>query len=393
MIAPREFFTGPWRAVPVLGVTQILAWGTIFYTPVLMVPLIAAERGFSLTFAMGGFSLGLLAAGLVSPYVGRLIDRYGGHRVMPFGSLGGALGLFALAHAAHPAAYYATWILLGVALAASLYDPAFATLGRIFGARARSPITALTLMGGFASTVSWPVTFALLQSAGWKTTYVIYAAALALIAAPLHAFALPRTRAETHVAHVEGAPPPPTRPASGAAFLLVVAAFASYAFVPSGLSAHLLAIFQRAGIEPGTVVLIGALFGPAQVAARLCEFIFARNVHPLLMARFAVGLLVASFLLLALFGFSTPVAVVFAIMFGVANGLITIARGAVPLALFGAAGYGGIIGRIAGPSLIVTAVAPVVIAFVAERASDPAALWVATAFAALAFVCFLGIRR
>ena len=193
---------------------------------------------------------------------------------------------------------------------------------------------------------------------------------------------------------VEGAPPPPpTRPASGAAFLVVVAAFASYAFVPSGLSAHLLAIFQRAGIEPGTVVLIGALFGPAQVAARLCEFIFARNVHPLLMARFAVGLLVASFLLLALFGFSTPVAVVFAIMFGVANGLITIARGAVPLALFGASGYGGIIGRIAGPSLIVTAIAPVVIAFVSERASDPAALGVATVFAAVAFICFTAIRR
>src|ERR1044072_4681472 len=394
MISPREFLFGPWRAVPVLGVTQILAWGTIFYTPVLMLPLIAAERGFSLTFAMGGFSVGLLAAGLVSPYVGRLIDRYGGHRVMPFGSLGGALGLAALVYASHPAAYLAVWILLGAALAASLYDPGFATLGRIFGAKARSPITALTLMGGFASTASWPATFVLLQSVGWKTTYLIYAAALALVAAPLHAFALPRMRAETHIKPVDGAPaPPPTRPAAGAAFLLVIAAFASYAFVPSGLSAHLLAIFQRAGIEPGTVVLIGALFGPAQVAARLCEFIFPRNVHPLLMARFAVGLLVASFVLLGLSGFSTPVAVVFAIMFGVANGLITIARGAVPLALFGAAGYGGIVGRIAGPSLIVTAVAPVVIAFVAERASDPGALAVATAFAALAFVCFLAIRR
>ena len=394
MISAREFLVGPWRAVPVLGVTQVLAWGTIFYTPVLMLPLVAAERGFSLTFAMGGFSVGLLAAGLVSPKVGRLIDRYGGHRVMPFGSLAGALGLFAFAYASHPAAYYATWVLLGVALAASLYDPAFATLGRIFGARARSPITALTLIGGFASTVSWPVTFVLLQSVGWKTTYVIYAAALALIAAPLHAFALPRTRAEDDVKPADGMrSPPPTRPAAGAAFLLVVAAFASYAFVPSGLSAHLLAIFQRAGIDAATVVLIGTLFGPSQVAARLCEFIFARNVHPLLMARFAVGLLVASFLLLALFGFSTPVAFAFAITFGVANGLITIARGAVPLALFGAAGYGGIIGRIAGPALVVTAVAPVVIAFVAERISDPAALGVATAFAALAFACFLAIRR
>ena len=231
-------------------------------------------------------------------------------------------GFRALVYASHPAAYLAVWVLLGAALAASLYDPAFATLGRIFGANARSPITALTLMGGFASTVSWPVTFLLLQSVGWKTTYLIYAAALALIAAPLHAFALPRSRAEAHIKPADGAPaPPPTRPATGAAFLLVVAAFASYAFVPSGLSAHLLAIFQRAGIDPGTVVLIGALFGPSQVAARLCEFIFARNVHPLWIARFAVGLLVASFALLGLFGFSAPVAVVFAIMFGVANGL------------------------------------------------------------------------
>ena len=394
MPSPREFILGPWRAVPVLGVTQILAWGTIFYTPVLMLPLVAAERGFSLTFAMGGFSAGLLAAGLVSPFVGRLIDRYGGHRVMPFGSLAGALGLSALVYASHPAAYLAAWVVLGAALAASLYDPAFATLGRIFGANARSPITALTLIGGFASTVSWPVTFVLLHSAGWKTTYLIYAAALALVAAPLHAFALPRSRADAHIKPADGAPPlPPTRPATGAAFLLVVAAFASYAFVPSGLSAHLLAIFQRAGIDPGTVVLIGALFGPSQVAARLCEFVFARNVHPLGIARFAVGLLVASFVLLGLFGFSAPVAVVFAIMFGVANGLVTIARGAVPLALFGAIGYGGIIGRIAGPALIVTAIAPVVIAFVAERASDPAALAVAAAFAALAFVCFAAIRR
>ena len=196
MISPREFLYGPWRAVPVLGVTQVLAWGTIFYTPVLMLPLVAAERGFSLTFAMGGFSVGLLAAGLVSPKVGRLIDRYGGHRVMPFGSLAGALGLFALAYASHPVAYYATWVLLGLALAASLYDPAFATLGRIFGARARSPITALTLIGGFASTVSWPATQFFLSLTDWRHTYLVYAALLALVAAPLHAFALPRTRAD-----------------------------------------------------------------------------------------------------------------------------------------------------------------------------------------------------
>ncbi len=389
----REFVFGPWRAVTVLGVTQILAWGAIFYPPVLTVPLIAADRGFSFTFAMGGFSAGLLAAGFVAPTVGSLIDRYGGHRVMPFGSLAGAAGLVALTYASHPLAYFAVWMLLGVAMAASLYDPAFATLGRIFGAKARQPITVLTLAGGFASTVSWPATYALLQPLGWQGTYLVYAALLAFVAAPLHAFGLPGTRAMHDIVPAEGVASPPVRPATGAAFLLVVAAFAAYAFVPSGLSAHLLAIFQRAGLEPHVVVLVGMLFGPSQVAARLCEFIFARNIHPLMMARFAVGMLVASFALLLLFGFSTPAAVLFAVMFGVANGLITIARGAVPLALFGPVGYGRIIGRIARPALVITAVAPVVIAAVAERASDPVALAVAAGFAVVALICFVLIRR
>ncbi|TMI99980.1 MAG: MFS transporter [Alphaproteobacteria bacterium] len=390
----RELVVGPWRAVAVLGVTQILAWGAVFYPPVMTVPLIAAERGFSFTFAMGGFSAGLLAAGFVSPSVGSLIDRYGGHRVMPVGSLAGAAGLVALTYATHPAAYFAVWGLLGVAMAASLYDPAFATLGRIFGAKARQPITVLTLAGGFASTVSWPATYALLQPLGWQGTYLVYAALLAFVAAPLHAFALPRTRAAHDLVPSLGAAAPArVRPAAGTVFGLLVAAFAAYSFIPSGLSAHLLAIFQRAGIEPATVVLIGALFGPSQVAARLCEFIFARNVHPLVMVRFAVSLLLLSFVLLWLFGFSTAAAIAFAIMFGVANGLCTIARGAVPLALFGPAGYGLTIGRIARPALVITAVAPVVIAFVAERASDPVALGVAAAFAVVSLVCFTLVRR
>ena len=390
----RELVFGSWRAVAVLGVTQILAWGTVFYPPVMTVPLIAADRGFSFTFAMGGFSAGLLAAGFVSPTVGSLIDRYGGHRVMPFGSLAGAIGLVGLTYASHPGAYFAVWILLGIAMAASLYDPAFATLGRIFGAKARQPITVLTLAGGFASTVSWPATYALLQPLGWQGTYLVYAALLAFVAAPLHVFALPRTRATHDVVPAESAAQPPTvQPASGAPFVLLVAAFSAYAFIPSGLSAHLLAIFQRAGIDPGTVVLIGALFGPSQVAARLCEFIFARNVHPLVMVRFAVTLLVLSFAVLWFFGFSASAAVAFAVMFGLANGLCTIARGAVPLALFGPAGYGRIIGRIARPSLVITAIAPVVIAFVAERASDPVALAVAAGFAVVSLVCFSLVRR
>lgn len=393
MPSAHDVLYGPWRAVPVLGVTQIVAWGAIFYSPVLTVPSIAAERGWSLAFAMGGFSLCLLVAGLSLPLIGRSIDRFGGHVVMTAGNLIGALGLAGLVYAESRPAYLAVWMVVGMGLAGSLYDSAFATLGRIFGAQARAPITVLTLAGGFASTVGWPTTHLLMEAAGWRGTYLVYAVLLALVCAPLHLFVLPRGRA--------AAPPPPDPavkvpallPAHGAAFVLVAAAFASYAFVPSALSAHLLAVFGRSGIEAGTVVLIGTLFGPAQVMARLTEFVFARNVHPLNVARFAVAMLVAAFAMLAIFGISVPTAAAFALMFGAANGLITIARGAVPLALFGPAGYGALIGRMARPSMLIQAVAPLTLAFVAERASDPVALGCAAALAVVALSCFAAIRR
>ena len=390
----RECWIGPWRAVPVLGVTQIIAWGTIFYSPVLTVPLIVAETGWSLSFTMAGFSLGLLAAGLVSPFVGRSIDRYGGHVVMTAGSLISALGLVGLALAHHPVVYLAIWVVLGAGLGASLYDPAFATLGRIFGAAARRPITILTLAGGFASTVGWPATHLLIGAVGWRGTYIVYAVLMAAICAPLHAFALPRGRAA--VSAPSGAPAAQAvalLPSNGIAFILVTAAFTAYAFVPSALSAHLLAIFGRTGIDAGTVVMIGALFGPAQVMARVTELAFGRNVHPLLVARAAVTLLVGAFALLAFMGISAPLAAAFALMFGAANGLITITRGALPLALFGADGYGRLIGRISGPWLVMQSAAPLVMAFVAERASDAVALAFAAAFAIAALACFAAIRR
>jgi MFS family permease len=390
----RNFLNGPWRAVPVLGVTQILSWGTIFYTPVLMVPLIVADRGWSIAFGMGGFSVGLLTAGLTAPYVGRAIDRFGGHGVMAVGSLIGALGLFLIVHAASQVAYLAVWMVLGVAMAANLYDAAFASLGRIFGTAARRPITALTLAGGFASTVSWPATHFLLEALGWRGTYLVYAALLALVSAPLHALALPRSRHEAAAgAASELKVPARILPPYGLPFLLVASAFASYAFVPSGLSAHLLAIFARSGIDAGTVVWIGALFGPAQVGARLIEFAFGRDLHPLWLVRFALSLLLCAFALLAFAGISVPAAAAFALMFGGANGLVTITRGAVPLALFGAAGYGRLMGRLAGPWLLMQAAAPLVMAFVIERTSDAGALTLAAGFVAVALTCFVVIKR
>jgi MFS family permease len=395
MPSPAAFVFGPWRAVSVLGVTEILSWGALFYPPVLTVPLIAADHGWSRSLAMAGFSVGLFVGGLCSRYVGGAIDRLGGHVVMPLGSLTGALGLAALAWAPGVVSYFAAWITIGVAMAASLYDPAFATLGRIFGGAARAPITALTLAGGFASTVSWPATQFLIQAVGWRGAYLIYAALLAGLAAPLHAFALPRERVSA-AQRTAGAGEKPAKafvPSHGFAFLLVAAGFAAYAFVPSALSAQLLAIFQRFGLTATTVVAIGMLFGPAQVLARICELTFARRLHPIWIARFAVGLLVAAFALLALLPFSAALAAVFAVMYGMANGLLTIARGTVPLALFGAAGYGRLMGRIGGPYLVVQAVAPVVLTFVADRVSDGAGLALVAAFAAVALFCFVLIRR
>ena len=395
MSALRDFVAGPWRAVLVLGVTQILAWGAIFYPPVLTVPLIAASRGWSITFAMAGFSLALLTAGLVSPRAGALIDRFGGHRVMPVGSLLGALGLVGLAYADHPATYLAVWMLLGVAISASLYDPAFATLGRIFGAAARQPITALTLAGGFASTVSWPVTHLLIQTSGWRGTYLVYAGLLALVAAPLHAFVLPRTRADLGARpgggkQVASVVLPPTglavRAGRGGVCHLCVRAVGLVRAPPGDLPALRHRCRDRGGdrraVRPGA----GRRRGSASSRSRAASIRSTWRGSP-------SRLLLLAFLLLMLLGISVAAAAAFAVLFGMCNGLITIARGAVPLALFGAAGYGHLMGRIALPFLVMQAIAPLVLAFVAERTSDPAVLAVVAAFALLAFAGLAAIRR
>ncbi len=393
---PRELIVGPWRAVTVLSVTEVLAWGALYYPPVLTVPLIAAERGWSASFAMSGFSAALLAGSLVAPTVGRLIDRHGGHWVMSLGSLVGAVGLLMLTTTSHPLAYIAAWMLLGVAMSATLYEGAFATLGRIFGPAARRPITFVTFVAGLSSTVSWPVTQLLLDTNGWQSCYLVYAALLAGIAAPLQAFALPRKRVgPVAPAPAEAVTPErgPTLPPRGKPFLLVMAGFTAYAFIPSGLAAHLLAFFQRADIDPATVVIIGMLFGPAQVLARACEFAFGAKAHPLYLARFAFALMVSNFIILGIVGISTPLAALFYVLFGASNGLVTIARGTVPLALFGAAGFGRLVGRLAAPWMVMQAAAPLVLALVAERVSDGGALTLTALFAAVALICFLAIRR
>jgi len=390
----RDLVFGPGRAVLVLAFTQILTWGILIYPPVLTMPHVTAAHGWSLAFGMAGFSLGLIVSGLLSPVVGGLIDRHGGNVVMASGALAGALGLALFSVADHPATYLACWLLLGAAMSASLYDPAFATLTRIFGASARRQITFVTFAGGFASTVGWPATHLLLENVGWRGTYLTFAAVFALVVAPLHAFALPRHVAIAPLPVVDAVvvPQQATLRPEGWPFILLAAAFSLYSFILSGVTSNLLALLERGGLSAATAVTIGAMFGPAQVASRLADFMLAGRTHPLWIARGAVVLVVSAFAMLAFAGISFPLAALFAIGFGAANGVMTIARGALPLLMFGPAGYGRVIGRIARPALFVQAFAPFVVASAVETLSDRTVLLLGTAGALIVLVCFVMIK-
>lgn len=390
----RDLVFGPGRAVLVLSLTEILAWGILIYPPVLTMPHVAADHGWSLAFCMAGFSIGLIVSGILSPTACGLIDRHGGNIVMSLGAIAGAIGFIGLVFANQKATYLPCWLLIGAAMSSTLYDPAFTSLTRIFGTSARRQITFVTFAGGFASTVGWPATHLLLEYFGWRGTFIAFAAVLTLVVAPLNAFALPRV--------VAAAPPPVVgssaapvdllvRP-EGKLFLFLAAAFAIHAFLLSGVTSNLLAMLQRDGLDAATVVTIGAMFGPAQVAARLTDFVFSNRTHPLWIARGAIGLMAIAFTVLALVGSTFPVAAFFAIAFGAANGVMTIARGALPLVLFGPVGYGRVIGRIARPALFVQALAPFVVASALERLTDRAVLELGMIGALLALGCFLAIR-
>jgi MFS family permease len=390
----RGLVFGPGRAVSVLSLTEILSWGVLIYPPVLIMPPLVADHGWSLAFGMAGFSIGLVTSGMLSPTVGHLIDRRGGNIVMSLGALAGALGLALLTVADQRPAYLACWLLIGAAMSSTLYDPAFATLTRIFGSSARRQITFVTFAGGFASTVGWPATHLLLEHLGWRGTYLTFAAVLAFVVAPLNAFALPRTVAIAPLPAVSSATALPVAPMhpEGWPFILLIAAFALHFFILSGVTSNLLAMLQRGGMDAATVVAVGALFGPAQVAARLVDFLTAGRTHPLWIARGAVTLTAFAFAMLSFVGASPLVAALFAIAFGAANGVMTIARGTLPLVMFGPTGYGRVIGRIARPGLFVQALAPFVVASAVERFSDRTVLEMGIIGALMALGCFLAIH-
>lgn len=391
----RTILTGPTRAITVLSVTQIIGWGVLYYPPALAGPLISAEYGWPFALVMCGFSIGLAISGLGSPFACGRIDGRGGNLVMSIGALIGACGLVGIAFAPHPAVYLLAWVLIGCAMASILYEPAFATLTYNYGAIARRPITIVTFAGGLASTIFWPLTQVLIDTIGWRGAHLVFAALLAFVVAPLHAFALPREQVHERVTVQATAAPEPKSylPPSGWPFILIAAGFAVHAFVMSGVAAHLLGMLQRAGISATEAVIVGALIGPAQVVSRFMDFATKGKAHPLWIARGGMVLMTFAFVLLLLSGMSFAAAILFAILYGAANGVMTIARGALTLVLFGPTGYGRVLGRIARPVQVLQATAPFAVAFLIQLSSDNAMLALSALGTLLALVCFMVLKR
>jgi len=329
------------------------------------------------------FSVSLLITAALGPTIGRIIDRYGGRDVLALSNLVIAAGLVILGLANGPVLLIVAWAVLGVGMALGLYDAAFATLTALYGREARSAITGITLFAGFASTVSWPVSALLNEAFGWRETCLFWAALNLVLGLPLNRFVLPALVVPARLADTADAPRIGWTPRRE--MLLLAFVFASGWFVTGAMATHLPRLLEEAGASPLEAIAAAALVGPGQVAARLCEFVLLRHVHPLVSARLASLLHPVGAAALLLFG--PAAAIPFTVLYGAGNGLLTIARGTVPLAIFGPQGYGERSGLLGAPARLSQAFAPFVFAFLLDMLGVnvvliSAALWLA-ALAAL----------
>ncbi len=388
--------TGP--AIAALGVTQIIGWGTTHYMPAVLSASTAADIGASTTTVLGAFSWGLLVAGLTAKPAGRLIDRHGARKVMSGGTILASLGLLVIASSTSAVGVFAGWTLLGLALRSILYDGAFAALTVIAGAGARRAISLLTLLGGLASTVFWPIGNWLDGWIGWRETLMVYVALNLLVCLPLHwIFAGPARIA----ADLSGKPSStPTHPGLGLApqrrqraLLLLGSAFTLHAFIASTISAHLVMLLEGLGLAGAVVVSAAALMGIAQVCARIVEMSLQRFLSAAAVALPSVALLPTGFAVALAWPSSPAAAAAFVILFGCANGLMTIMRGSLPLEVFGSDGYGELLGRVAGPALVSAAIAPVAFSALVESAGARAGLWLLAALGTAAFFSVLAMSR
>jgi MFS family permease len=356
-LRPEQESLSPGRSrhivVATLGVAQTLAWASSYYLPAILADPIAKSLALSRSWVFAAFSMALLIAAFAGPTVGRVIDRYGGRGVLASSNIVLAAGLVVLAASTATAWLFVAWAILGIGMALGLYDAGFAALTALYRENARGPITGITLFAGFASTVSWPISTLLNGAVGWRETVLFWAVLNIIIGLPLNRFGLPVAERPERVT-VAARPRVGWKPRKPMVVLAFV--FAAVWFVTGAMAAQLPTLLERAGASPLDAVAAAALVGPAQVAARVAEFIILRRVHPLVSARIAAVLHPLGAAIFAVLGPSAAAA--FAIFYGAGNGLLTIARGTVPLAVFGPDAYGERNGLIGAPARAAQAFAP-----------------------------------
>ena len=345
--------------IAALGTAQTLAWGSSYYLPAILADPIAHDLGISSNWFFAAFSGSLVISGLLGPRVGRQIDRVGGRQVLCLSNLVLAAGLGLLGLSTSVWAMLAAWLLLGIGMGLGLYDSAFGALGRIYGTEARSAITGITLIAGFASTVGWPLSSLGLETIGWRETCYAWAVAHIVIGLPLN-LSLPR--AETRL--VTGGPIVKPHIPIDRTMVLLSFAFAAAWTVTSAMAAHLPRIVEAFGATPAQAVFAGMMIGPAQVGARIMEASLLNRFHPIMSTRLACITHPIGACVIGIFGGGAAAA--FALLHGAGNGILTIARGTLPLAIFGPENYAYRLGLIGAPSRICQALAPLAFGLLIE---------------------------
>lgn len=383
--------------VTALGTVEILSWGSSYYLLAVLAKPIAADTGFSLAWVVAGLSLALLAGGVASPFVGRMIEHRGGRPVLAGSSVLFALGFACLSLAASLPVYLLAWLIIGVAMGSGLYDAAFATLGRIYGRNARPAIAMLTLFGGFASTVCWPLTAFLTEAFGWRGACVVYAGLHLAVGLPLNLLILPREkRIALPVKAMGAAQGGSSDSGKVSAFFLLAAIVTLVDALLSVISVHLIAILQTRGMALMSAVALGALIGPAQVGARILEMAAGRFYHPV-WTLIASTILIAAGLALIFNPFESAAAALAVILYGSGMGLAYIARGTVPLNVFGPQGYASLMGRLALPSLLAQALSPSLASVLLARGNANLTITIVMAIAianvVLAVLLWLVVRK
>ena len=351
----------------------------------------ARDLGVSVPWVFAAFSFALVVSACLGPFAGRAIDRLGGRPVLLATNVIFAGGLVLLSIATGPVGLFAAWALLGVGMGGGLYEAAFAALVNLYGRNARNAITGITLIAGFASTVGWPLSALLEQQFGWRGACLCWAALHIAIGLPLNA-SLPRMPPRTSASHPAHVPDNSStgwqsRPQWVTGLLAIV--FAITWFISTAMAAHLPHLLQVCGATAATAIAAGALIGPAQVAARLLEFGVLRRMHPLLSARLAALAHPIGATMLVILG--APAAFAFALLHGAGNGILTIAKGTLPLALFGPQAYGYRQGVLMVPARVAQALAPFLFGVCIDRFGQDA-LWLSAALGALAFAALLLLR-